>query len=102
MSPVLSSVPLTLEVWENCLSLTLTYCLRPGGCTAETPLRSEGKIQKAIHHRDYISALAGSWGGLHRRVPSRLQTQRSRIRRKNLRGEGEEHFPWYFQPKSLV
>lgn len=80
----------------------LTYCLRPGGCTAETPLRSEGKIQKGIRHHDYISRLAGSWGGWHRRVPFRLQTQRNRIRRKNLGGEEEEHFPWYFQPKSLV
>lgn len=43
-----------LEVWENCLSLLFTCCLRLGGvCRADVPLRSERWIQKGICHHDY-------------------------------------------------
>lgn len=44
-----------LELWENCLSLFFTCCLRLGGvCKADAPLRSERWLQKGICHRDYV------------------------------------------------
>lgn len=44
-----------LELWENCLSLFFTCCLRLGGvCKADVPLRSERWLQKGICHHDYV------------------------------------------------